>query len=311
MELDSGILITGAKGFIGNRLRGSGDRLLVRRDPGAPGEVEGDLLCTKSLANACRGIKTVFHCAGYSDAMSASDPQAHWRVNYEGTRNLLEAACGAGVRRFIFLSSVKAMAEPGDLCVDEDWAGQPETPYGQSKRAAEEAVLEAGARHGMHVVNLRLAMVYGRGGHGNLERMARMIEKRLFPPLPETGNRRSLVHVDDVVRAVRLVASRPEANGRTYIIADPQPYSGRQIYSAIRSALGAPAAKWAVPAAWLRGGGRLGDLLGKVSGRQLPLNSEVVERLLGSACYNPHLIEKELGFRAQVGLEQGLREMLS
>ena len=309
--MNHGTLIAGATGFIGQRLFRAGDRCLVRKPARPTQEVVGNLLSKDSLFRACEGVGTIYHCAGYSEAMSASDPQVHWRVNYEGTRNLLEAACGAGVRRFIFLSSVKAMAEPGDLCVDEDWAGQPETPYGQSKRAAEEAVLEAGARHGMHVVNLRLAMVYGRGGHGNLERMARMIEKRLFPPLPETGNRRSLVHVDDVVRAVRLVASRPEANGRTYIIADPQPYSGRQIYSAIRSGLGVPAAKWAVPAAWLRGGGHLGDLLGKFSGRQLSLNSEVVERLLGSACYNPHLIEKELGFRAQVGLEQGLREMLS
>lgn len=87
------------------------------------------------------------------------------------------------------------MAEPGDACADKDWPGEPATPYGRAKRAAEDAVLEAGAKYGMHVVNLWLAMVYGHGGRGNLERMARGIRAGWFPPLPETGNRRSLVHM--------------------------------------------------------------------------------------------------------------------
>ena len=70
-------------------------------------------------------------------------------------------------------------------------------------------MLEAGRRHGMHVVNLRLAMVYGAGGRGNLERMGRLVRRGLFPPLPETGNRRSLIHVDDVVDVMRF-----DADGR-------------------------------------------------------------------------------------------------
>ena len=107
--------------------------------------------------------------------------------------------------------------------------GSPETAYGQAKRAAEAAVLDAGQRHGMHVVNLRLAMVYGAGGRGNLERMGRLVRRGLFPPLPETGNHRSLVHVDDVVAAMRLVAADEQANGRTYIVASPEAPSGRAL----------------------------------------------------------------------------------
>ncbi|MFN3595635.1 MAG: NAD-dependent epimerase/dehydratase family protein, partial [Thiobacillaceae bacterium] len=167
---------------------------LVRRPAGRVGEAVGDLLDPASLARACEGVDTVFHCAGYAHAFASSDPDAHWRIDFEGTRNLVQAASEAGVRRFVFLSSVKAMAEPNDACVDEDWPGEPATPYGKAKRAAEEAVLDAGAKYGMHVVNLRLAMVYGRGGRGNLERMARAIRAGWFPRLPETGNRRSLVH---------------------------------------------------------------------------------------------------------------------
>jgi nucleoside-diphosphate-sugar epimerase len=303
-------LVTGASGFIGGRLLAEGDRALLRHAAAVPGTVVGDLLVPESLTAACEGVEAVFHCAGYAHAFSASDPDIHRRINFEGTRNLLEAAGAAGVRRFVFLSSVKAMAEPGDACADEDWPGEPVTPYGRAKRAAEAAVLEAGAKYGMHVVNLRLAMVYGRGGRGNLERMARGIRAGWFPPLPETGNRRSLVHVDDVVAAMRLVVQAPAANGRTYIVADPEAYSGREIYDAIREAVGRAPARWRVPASLLRCGGILGDRLGRLAGRILPLNSEVTERLLGSACYSPARIERELGWRAGIGLAEGAREML-
>ena len=293
-------LITGATGFIGRRLLRPGERALVRRPAGLENEVVGALADPASLAVACAGIDTVFHCAGYAHAFSSSDPDAHWRINFEGTRNLVNAAGEAGVKRFVFLSSVKAMAEPGDECVDEDWPGEPNTPYGKAKRAAEDEVLEAGVRYGMHVVNLRLAMVYGRGGRGNLERMARAIQAGWFPPLPETGNRRSLVHVQDVAEVMRLVAARPEANGRTYIIADARAYSGREIQDAIRAVLRAPTLRWSVPAGVLLAAGRLNGRLG-----------EIVDRLIGSACYSPARIERELGWRARIGLTEGLREMLS
>jgi len=293
------VLITGATGFIGRRLLQPGDRALARGEAAIPGAVRGDLLDPASLAAACKGIETVFHCAGYAHAFSSSDPNANWRINFEGTRNLVNAAGAAGVMCFVFLSSVKAMAEPGDECVDEDWPGEPITPYGKAKRAAEDAVLEAGAKYGMHVVNLRLAMVYGRGGRGNMERMAKAVRAGWFPPLPETGNRRSLVHVNDVVEVVRLVAERPEANGRTYIVADPRAYSGREIYDAIRAVLRAPTLRWSVPAGVMHAAGRLNGRLG-----------EIVDRLIGSACYSPARIERELGWRARIGLEEGLREML-
>lgn len=289
-------LVTGAAGFIGRCLLQPGDRALVRRPAGLPNEVIGDLLEPGSLARACEGIETVFHCAGLADALD--DSGAQWAINVEGTRNLLEAAGSAGVGRFVFLSSVKAMAEPGDACVDEDWPGEPASAYGRAKRAAEEAVLEASAKYGMHGVNLRLAMVYGRGSRGNLWQWAQVVRKPWFPALPAVNNRRSLVHVQDVVEAARLVAGRPQANGRTYIVADPRPYSTHEIEQAIRAVLG-KRAYWRVPAGLLRAAGGLH-----------PRFYELADRLMGSACYSPARIERELGWRARVGLEAGLREML-
>jgi len=302
-------LISGASGFIGSRLLSPGDRALVRQSCGMAGERVGDLADAALLLRACAGIGTVFHCAGYAHAFADSDPDAHWRINFEGTRNLADAAGQAGVGRLVFLSSVKAMAEPGDNLADEDWPGEPVTAYGQAKRAAEDAVLEAGVRYGMHVVNLRLAMVYGSGGRGNLERMGRLVQRGLFPPLPESGNHRSLVHVDDVVAAMRLVAEDDRANGRTYIVAAREAPSGRQLYDALRAALGMPRCSWSVPESALRLAGRVGDGLEVFARRRLPLDSEALDRLLGSAWYSPARIERELGWRAKVSLADGLQEM--
>jgi UDP-glucose 4-epimerase len=303
-------LVTGATGFIGARLLRAGDRALVRVPAAMEGAWCGDLLDPASLKAACEGVERIYHCAGYAHAVGSANAELHQRVNFEGARNLVRAAGEAGVKRFVFLSSVKAMAEPGQHCVDEDWPGDPNTPYGKAKRAAEDAVCEAGVKYGMHVVNLRLAMVYGRGGRGNLGRLAQGLRAGWFPRLPDTGNRRSLVHVDDVVSAVRHVADHASANGRTFIVAGPQAYSGKELCDAILVVTGKPRLSWSAPAWVLRLGGRFGDGVGAISGRTLPLTSEIVARLLDSECYSPARIEKELGWRAQIDLRMGLEDML-
>ena len=185
------------------------------------------------------------------------------------------------------------------------------TAYGQSKREAELAVLEAGYKYGMHVVNLRLAMVYGRGGRGNLERMAKAIRAGWFPPLPETQNRRSVVHISDVTAAIRLVANDPRAAGQTFIVADQNLYSGKQIYDAIRVALNLSKVSWALPEPFYRTIGKLGDCAESLTKRPSPVNSALIERLLGSECYSAALIERALGWRAKMLLPDGLCEMIN
>lgn len=312
------VLVSGASGFIGtclsNALALNGVCVIgMARQVQTGIAIVADLNDSAALLAACAGVNTVFHCAGYAHAfssLSGDDAAMHWRVNFEGTRNLVEAAGQAGVQRFVFLSSVKAMAEPGNECAAENFAGDPETAYGQSKLAAEQAVLAAGQRYGMHVVNLRLAMVYGAGGRGNLERMGRLVKRGWFPPLPETGNHRSLVHVDDVVSAMRVVADDERASGKTYIIASQVAPSGRALFNALRAAQGLPPCTWSVPASFLRFAACLGDGFEKLLKRRLPLDTEALDRLLGSAWYSPSFIERDLGWCAKVSLNDGLSEMM-
>ena len=313
------ILVTGATGFVGRHLidelgaKGTDFRCLSRKPMPCRDSLVVDLADKSALTAACSGIDAIFHCAGHAHAfasLSGSDAALHWQVNFAGTRNLVEAAGAAGVKRFVFLSSVKAMAEPGECCADEDFPGRPATAYGQAKRAAEEVVVDAGRRYGMHVVNLRLAMGYGSGGRGNLERMGRLVERGLFPPLPETGNRRSLVHVDDVVAVMRLVADDDRANGKAYVVASSEAPSGRELFDALRSTLGMRRCSWAVPGWMLRTVAIGADRLEAIVKRRMPFDSEVLDRLLGSAWYSPARIERDLGWRARVSLADGLAEML-
>ena len=319
------ILVTGGTGFIGRRLvaalqdRGARLRLLIRSSSAKPVDwhgvdaVVGDLTDAASLARACFGMNTVIHAAGFAHADAADIPDfaaRHWAVNAEGTFRLLDAAVATGVERFVFLSSVKAVGDPGPRCANEDWDAPPETPYGRAKRAAEERVLTAGRDVGMHVVNLRPALVYGPGMKANLARLIEAARRGWLPPLPETGNRRSLVHVDDVVQGMLLAAAHPAAAGKTYLITDGQPYSGRELYVIIRQALGRSVPRWAVPASMLYGAARLVDDMSRLTGRRNRKVRAALDKLLGWACYDSSRIAGELGYRPVWTLARILPELL-
>ena len=317
---DRPMLVTGGTGFVGRRLvaalreRGARVWVLVRgQGTGTPsplvgqgwggGEVEttiGDLADAASLARACAGMDIVIHAAGFAHADTPATPDLaarHWAINAEGTFHLLDAAVQAGVERFVYLSSVKAVGDPGPQCVDETWDAPPDTPYGQAKRAAEERVLAVGRDAGLHAVVLRPTLIYGPGMKANLARLVEAVRRGWLPPLPETGNRRSLVHVDDVAQAVLLAAAHPAARGQSYLVTDGRPYSGRELYLIIRRALGYSAPRWVVPAGVLYGMAALADGARWLAGRRDRPARAALEKLLGWACYDSTRIERELGYR--------------
>ncbi|MDZ7620965.1 MAG: NAD-dependent epimerase/dehydratase family protein [Candidatus Competibacteraceae bacterium] len=318
------MLVTGGTGFVGRRLvavlreRGARVRALARPASTIPTDwkgmeiARGDLADAASLRQACAGMETVFHAAGYAHAEGDTPEFAarHWAINAEGTFRLLDAAITAGVKRFVFVSSVKAVGEPGPRCVDERWDAPPETPYGRAKRAAEERVLAVGRETGMHVVNVRPALIYGPGMKGNLPRLIQAVRRWWFPPLPETGNRRSLVHVDDLAQALLLAAAQPAAAGQTYFVTDGRPLSGRELYVVLRRALGRSAPRWAVPATMLWAVADLADGARLLLGRRDRKARATLDKLLGWACYDSDRIAETLGYRPVWDLERALPELL-
>ncbi len=308
-------LVTGASGFVGRALCGAlraqgRVRGLFRRAADGPWDesVLADL-ASEVPAGALDGVDTVFHLAAKTDdgRTPLSDEGVFHRVNTEGTARLVEAAVAAGVERLVLVSSIKAMGPTGGACMDETFPARPTTPYGRSKKAAEDLVL--GERRLRHVCVARAVPVYGPGSKGNLARMIEAVNRGMFPPLPKTSNARSMVHVEDLVRALCLCAEKPEAAGRVFIVTDGRKYTTREVYEWVCGAVGKKKPRWAVPPFALRAAGSLGDAVERARGRPFAINSGMVERLLGSACYDSSLVSRTLGFSPLWDLERALPEM--
>jgi nucleoside-diphosphate-sugar epimerase len=236
-----------------SKLRASG--YIVRGLARRPAASDATELVTAYLADLpdtaaiCDGIDVVFHLAAKThDVADAAGAEADYqRTNVEGTRRLLRAAEGRGVRRIVFVSSVKAIDEGNLDLATETTPPAPRTPYGRSKLQAEHLVDAAAVSGGYDAVCLRFPLVYGAGQRGNLQRMLATIDRGRFPPPPANGNRRSMLHAENAVAALLLAATHPDAAGRTYIVTDRLPYSTREIFDAARAALGRPAITWHVP----------------------------------------------------------------
>jgi nucleoside-diphosphate-sugar epimerase len=309
--------VTGASGFIGTalcrRLQTLGRvRALLRRPDAGPWDesVVADLAADELPRDALAGADVVFHLAGKAHAAGAeaSDDSDHRALTVEGTRRLLEACRRAGVARLVFVSSVKAMGEGGDAPLDEASEPAPRSEYGKSRLDAEELVLRGG--YVAHTVVLRLPPVYGPGHKGNLARMIDAVDRGRFPPLPRVRNRRSMIHVDDVVSAALLAIERPAAAGRAFIISDGREYSTREIYEWICASLGVEVPRWTVSRSFLRALARAGDALGRVRGRPSPFDSDAYEKLLGSAVYDTSAAREALGFVPHWDLPSALPAMV-
>lgn len=318
-------LVTGATGFIGRHLveRLCADNFLVRAlvHRGArPGNssrnvkvVSGDVRDSQTMKAIASGCDIVFHLAsvGHDHSIGRLANSVYWNVNIEGTRNLLNAAVDGGARLFVFFSSVKAMGEETAWPVDELLAATPVTEYGRSKLGAEQLVFDYGKRTGMHVICLRLPLVYGPGNRGNLYRMIKMIDRRAFPPLPDLGNSRSIVHVSNVVDAAILVATHSASNGQCYIVTDGRAYSTRELYELICRGLDRPIPRWSISLGALKLAARLGDTVGWVIGRPFFFDSHALHKLIASACYSSDKISRELGYRPSVTFEEALPDLIA
>jgi nucleoside-diphosphate-sugar epimerase len=319
------VLVTGAGGFIGQHLvdrlleQGSIVRALVRPGANLPDwgrhvdVVEGDIHDFHAMNRAAAGVDTVFHLAGKTHALSEveQDEAGYHNVNVDGTRNVLEGAVARGVSRVVFFSSVKAMGEETEECLDESGKALPSTAYGRSKLAAERLVLDCGKRAGLHVVCLRLPLVYGPGNKGNLFRMIAAIDRGFFPPLPPVRNRRSMVHVTNVVEAALLTATSPAANGQCYIVTDGRPYSTRELYEKICHGLGKRIPQWSISIGVLRVLGHMGDAAGRIRGKRFVFDSDALEKLIGSAWYSSDKLFRELGYRPSITFEGALPELVA
>jgi len=296
-------LVTGASGFVGQTLceklqsQGIMVRALLRHQrPGPWNEVVHCNLedFSEKMDEIFSGIDTIFYLA--SIAHSKASVHEYDEFNVRLCLRFSEAAIRHGVKRFIYVSSAKAMAEPYDRLVDETFADMPSHPYGLSKRRAEEGLLAAQGFE--HLVILRPCLIYGKGVRGNLSSMLNWIAKGLFPPLPDTGNKRSMVSVRDVASALIACASSSVAHRQIYLVTDGVDYSVKAIENSMRLALHKSVQRWFIPQRLIR-------LLSR-----LPFFSGILHKLLGSARYSSEKLHRELAWQPTENFFQVLPEMI-
>jgi len=256
MLTDGIIAVSGATGFVGTKLSSALSsnnlRLLVRSfDSNLKYEqIECDFETDKIPDSCFFGVSIVLHLAGYTHDLRDSSEIEHLyrKVNVDATVRLAKLAVKAGVKKFVFLSSVKAGGKSfSEKCLSEIDQKEPDGIYGKTKREAELQLLEIGRESSMHVTIIRSSLVYGPNVKGNLALMMSGIKKGWFPPLPETGNKKSMIHIDDLVSAILLVVKDERSNGEIFIATDGIPHSSREIYNAMRFLNGKSIPKWSLP----------------------------------------------------------------
>jgi nucleoside-diphosphate-sugar epimerase len=304
------ILVTGASGFVGQALCVAlAERFNVRaalrsaRKLGRGHEqvVVGPVDRFTDWASVLNGQDVVIHLAARVHVMReiASDPLREFReVNVEGSLQLARQAARAGVKRMLFVSSVKVNGEtspPGKGFVESD-TSMPVDFYGLSKLEAEDGLREIAKETGLEVVIIRPPLIYGPGVKANFAALVRAVKRGLPLPLGAVHNQRSLVGLDNLVNFLITCATHPEAASHTFFVSDGHDLSTPELIKSMAEAAQVPARLFHIPV-WLLEAGA--TLVGK---------REVVRRLCSDLQVDISKAQRVLGWSPPFSVEEGLRQ---
>ncbi|MGD9501024.1 MAG: NAD-dependent epimerase/dehydratase family protein [Methyloceanibacter sp.] len=298
------VALTGATGFIGRHLlrelpkRGYRMRVLLRRaarlPEGCAGAVIGDLARPYNMSEALAGVDAIIHSAGLAATMTGVPEDDYRLFNTEATIGFAKAAQRARIKRFVFLSSIRAQSGPtADEILTEEREPRPTDAYGRSKLAAEQGL----AATGLDWVALRLALVYGPGVEGNMAKLIKLARSPYPLPLAGLKGKHSLLGLDNLVDAVDTVLATEAPLRRPLIVADPKPLTIAAIIAAMRRGLGRRPALLYVPEPFVKSALRVS---GKFAG---------LEPLFGSLVADSSALAK-LDWTPRVETAAGLAALL-
>jgi len=304
------ILLTGASGFVGGSLatklieNGATVRCAIRSPLVLPDaeivQVPGIDTHT-AWSRHLKGIDTVIHCAGRAHVMNDlfADPLPEYRrINVGGTINLARQAVAAGVKRFIFLSSVKVNGEQtlkGQPFTEED-AALPQNPYAISKFEAEQALFELADQSGLEVVVIRPTLVYGCGVKANFFTMLRMVKLGMPLPFGAIENKRSFTYVENLHSLIMRCVDHPKAANQLFLASDGHDLSTTELLRYCASAMGVSVYLVPVPESWCMFSA---SVLGQ---------GEAIQRLCGSLQVDISKARKLLGWEPPISMQIGLQK---
>ncbi len=300
------ILLTGVTGFVGKAIapyfveRGYRVIGVGRRNP----EITGIEFVSISKIDRftfwksfLSGIDTVIHLAGRAHQMKETQDEQHlyYETNVEGSVNLAKQAVEAGVKKFVFISSLKAMiSDAHEEALKENFVCCPVEPYGLSKLKAEIELRKISGSSGMKLVILRPPLMYGPGVKGNFASLVRLVRRLPFLPLGGLTNRRSLLGVMNLASAIETVITSEITDGKTYLVSDGEEISTSDLVARLVKIYNTDCRIFSLPA-WLW----------KLAGN-LPLLAPKVARLTGSLPVDSSLLTRETGWKAPFSMIEQL-----
>lgn len=290
------VLITGTTGFIGKKFLNSinNDRynisLLSRKKISDYKTFICDLGENDIPSEAFNNIDIVFHLAGYAHDIKNKKNESYLneKINFEASINIINKSIVSGVKKFVYISSTKAQdVEINDQIKDQKKHMQITNFYGRSKKKVEDYLCEKCSSITMKYLIIRPALVYGPGVKGNLRTLVNIFKMFWFPPLPKTGNCKSMVHVDDLIDSINFLVNNKCCENDIFTITDGECYSARDIYEILSTVFNRRILKISIPM-------YLFNLMGFI----IPGLSEKINKMFASEFYSSKKIE-ELGFIAQ------------
>lgn len=286
------VTITGASGFVGANLSDylksayEISPISVRYTTGQQFELKGDV---------------VIHLAGKAhDLRKVSNPTDYYEANFELTKQMFDSFLKSTASVFIFMSTVKAVADTIQGKLTEDVAPNPKTHYGIAKRQAEEYILGQELPEGKRVYILRPCMIHGPGNKGNLNLLYQLVAKGLPWPLGSFENQRSFLSIENLCFVIKELLENKLIPSGIYQIADDELLSTNELIQLLGASLEKKSSIWSIPSSWIRGVAKFGDVL------HLPLNSERLQKLTENYVVSNQKIVGAIGKPLPVGSKEGL-----
>ena len=291
-KMKKAITLTGATGFVGNNLKDylkdfyAIQPLSIRYFPNQIIEFNTDAII--HLAGKVHNLKKVIH------------PETYYEANFELTKQLFDAFLASDASVFIFMSTVKAVADNVPNLLTEEATPNPKTHYGISKHQAEQYILSAALPLGKRVYILRPCMIHGPGNKGNINLLYQFVAKGIPWPLGAFENQRSFLSIENLCFVIQELLENESISSGVYQVADDQPLSTNELIRLLGTSLNKKSSIWSIPSSWVSGVAKLGDIL------HLALNSERLQKLTENYVVSNQKIVAAIGKPLPISVEQGL-----